>query len=163
MRSSPCSAPVGWAESIARDPRLGRDVAVTVLPAAFSADSDRLRRFEQEARAAAAITHPNILAVYDIGVENGAPMPRTTSGQSGRRTAVVSSSRRTARDIMTVNGAGTTLEVGAVRSLTGVRLAQGTGYDVTADGQRVLLATAGEQTTRSPITVVLNWQAALNK
>jgi len=63
-----------------------------------------------------------------------------------------------------VNGAGTTLEVGPVRSLPGVRLlARRTAYDVTADGQRVLLVTAGEQTTRSPITVVLNWQAALNK
>jgi serine/threonine protein kinase len=42
----------------ARDPRLGRDVAIKVLPAAFSADPDRLRRFEQEARAAAALNHP---------------------------------------------------------------------------------------------------------
>jgi serine/threonine protein kinase len=57
----------------ARDPRLGRDVAIKVLPAAFSADPDRLRRFEQEARAAAALNHPNILAVYDIGTHNGAP------------------------------------------------------------------------------------------
>ena len=57
----------------ARDPRLGRDVAIKVLPAAFSADSDRLRRFEQEARAAAALNHPNILAVYDIGTHDGAP------------------------------------------------------------------------------------------
>jgi serine/threonine protein kinase len=51
----------------ARDPRLGRDVAIKVLPAAFSADPERLNRFEQEARAAAALNHPNILAVYDIG------------------------------------------------------------------------------------------------
>ena len=50
----------------ARDPRLGRDVAIKVLPAAFSADPERLSRFEQEARAAAALNHPNILAVYDI-------------------------------------------------------------------------------------------------
>ena len=57
----------------ARDPRLGRDVAVKVLPADFSADPDRLRRFEQEARAAAALNHPNILAVYDIGQHDGAP------------------------------------------------------------------------------------------
>src|SRR3954469_6361109 len=51
----------------ARDPRLGRDVAVKVLPASFSADPDRLRRFEQEARAAGILNHPNITAVYDIG------------------------------------------------------------------------------------------------
>src|SRR5688572_23292788 len=57
----------------ARDPRLGRDVAIKVLPTAFSADADRLRRFEQEARAAAALNHPNILAVHDIGTETGAP------------------------------------------------------------------------------------------
>src|SRR5262249_14486534 len=57
----------------ARDPRLGRDVAVKVLPAAVSADADWLRRFEQEARAAAALNHPNILAVYDIGSQDGSP------------------------------------------------------------------------------------------
>ena len=57
----------------ARDPRLGRDVAIKVLPAAFSADPERLDRFEQEARAAAALNHPNILAVYDIGQHNGSP------------------------------------------------------------------------------------------
>ncbi|MCA1560941.1 MAG: serine/threonine protein kinase, partial [Acidobacteria bacterium] len=57
----------------AHDPRLGRDVAIKVLPAVFSADSDRLRRFEQEARAAAALNHPNILAVYDVGTHDGAP------------------------------------------------------------------------------------------
>ena len=55
----------------ARDPRLEREVAVKVLPAGFSADPDRLRRFEQEARAAAALNHPHILAVYDIGTEGG--------------------------------------------------------------------------------------------
>ena len=51
----------------ARDPRLGRSVAIKVLPTTFSADPERLARFEQEARAAAALNHPNILAVYDIG------------------------------------------------------------------------------------------------
>ncbi len=51
----------------ARDMRLGRDVAVKVLPASFAADPERLRRFEQEARAVASLSHPNILAVHDIG------------------------------------------------------------------------------------------------
>src|SRR6266849_454456 len=57
----------------ARDTRLGRDVAIKLLPPAFSRDQDRLRRFEQEARAAAALNHPNILAVYDIGNSEGIP------------------------------------------------------------------------------------------
>ena len=55
----------------ARDPRLGRDVAIKILPAAVSSDPERLARFEQEARAAAALNHPNILAVYDIGSVDG--------------------------------------------------------------------------------------------
>jgi serine/threonine protein kinase/dipeptidyl aminopeptidase/acylaminoacyl peptidase len=57
----------------ARDPRLGREVAIKVLPASFSSDADRLRRFEQEARAAGLLNHPNITAVYDIGSRDGAP------------------------------------------------------------------------------------------
>jgi serine/threonine protein kinase len=57
----------------ARDTRLGREVAVKVLPASFAADPERLRRFEQEARATAALNHPNLLAIFDIGNLNGAP------------------------------------------------------------------------------------------
>ena len=57
----------------AHDPRLNRDVAIKILPAAFLADADRHARFEQEARAAAALNHPNILAVFDIGQHDGAP------------------------------------------------------------------------------------------
>jgi hypothetical protein len=57
----------------ARDTRLKREVAIKVLPAAFSLDGDRLRRFEQEALATAALNHPNILAVFDIGTHEGAP------------------------------------------------------------------------------------------
>jgi eukaryotic-like serine/threonine-protein kinase len=57
----------------ARDKRLQRDVAVKVLPAIFSSDADRLRRFEQEARTAGALNHPNILVIYDIGTHEGAP------------------------------------------------------------------------------------------
>src|SRR5215472_5129611 len=57
----------------ARDPRLGRDVAIKILPSFLSRDPDRLRRFEQEARAAAALNHPNILAVYQMGTYEGAP------------------------------------------------------------------------------------------
>ena len=57
----------------ARDARLGREVALKVLPESFSRDAERLRRFEQEARAVAALNHPNILAIHDIGESGGAP------------------------------------------------------------------------------------------
>src|SRR5690242_9805485 len=57
----------------ARDTALGRDVAVKVLPAELAADPDRLRRFTQEAQAAAALNHPNILAIHHVGSEGGAP------------------------------------------------------------------------------------------
>jgi Tol biopolymer transport system component len=55
----------------ARDTRLGRDVALKILPESFAREADRLRRFEQEARAVAALNHPNILAVFDIGQNSG--------------------------------------------------------------------------------------------
>src|SRR5215468_10718557 len=57
----------------ARDKRLGREVAVKVLPASCSDDRERLARFEQEASAAGALNHPNILAIYDVGTHDGAP------------------------------------------------------------------------------------------
>src|SRR5882672_570528 len=57
----------------ARDEKLNRDVAIKVLPATLSQDTDRLRRFEQEAQAAGALNHPNILAVHDVGMHDGAP------------------------------------------------------------------------------------------
>src|SRR5580693_5520455 len=57
----------------ARDHSLGREVAVKVLPEELGSDPDRLHRFEQEARAAAALNHPNILAVYQLGDYDGAP------------------------------------------------------------------------------------------
>ena len=53
----------------ARDSQLGREVAIKVLPDAFSQDADRRRRFEQEARTAGGLNHPNIVAVYDVGIE----------------------------------------------------------------------------------------------
>ena len=56
----------------ARDTRLDREVAIKVLPASFANDADRLRRFEQEARATSSLNHPNILTIYDIGDHEGA-------------------------------------------------------------------------------------------
>src|SRR5215510_3778402 len=57
----------------ARDIELGRDVAVKVLPSSFSLDATRLQRFQQEACAAGALNHPNVLIVHDIGAHDGAP------------------------------------------------------------------------------------------
>jgi eukaryotic-like serine/threonine-protein kinase len=57
----------------ARDARLNRDVAIKVLPAGFARDPERLRRFQQEAQAAAALNHPNIVAVHDFGEHEGSP------------------------------------------------------------------------------------------
>jgi eukaryotic-like serine/threonine-protein kinase len=57
----------------ARDTRLGREVAIKVLPASFASDPERLRRFEQEARATGMLNHPNILAVFDVGTHQGSP------------------------------------------------------------------------------------------
>ena len=58
---------------LARDVEIGRDVAVKVLPSTFSTDADRLKRFQQEACAAGALNHPNILSIYDVGRYDGAP------------------------------------------------------------------------------------------
>jgi serine/threonine protein kinase len=75
----------------ARDSALKRDVAIKVLPSEFSRDPDRLRRFEQEAQAAAALNHPNILVVYQFGIFGDAPYlvselfeGSTMRGQLGR-------------------------------------------------------------------------------
>ena len=70
----------------ANDPRIGREVALKILPAQFSEDRDRMRRFEQEARAAGLLNHPNIVAIYDAGSENGSPylVSELLQGQSLR-------------------------------------------------------------------------------
>ena len=58
---------------LARDPKINRDVAIKVLPAAFSSDPERLRRFEQEAQAVGALNHPNILSIFDVDTHEGSP------------------------------------------------------------------------------------------
>src|ERR1700748_1047759 len=72
----------------ARDLVLKREVAIKVLPSFVLRDSDRLRRFEQEAQAAAALDHPNILAVHQFGVFQGAPylVSELLLGESLRQT-----------------------------------------------------------------------------
>src|SRR3954465_1079308 len=57
----------------AHDARLGRDVAIKILPELFARDANRLSRFSQEARAVAALNHPNILGIYDVGSQDGTP------------------------------------------------------------------------------------------
>ncbi len=58
---------------LAHDTRLNRGVAVKVLPAAFAANAERRQRFEQEARATATLNHPNVMVVFDVGVDDGVP------------------------------------------------------------------------------------------
>jgi hypothetical protein len=72
----------------AHDDSLARDVAIKVLPAEFASDSGRLRRFEQEAKAAGQLNHPNILVVYDVGSQGGAPylVTELLEGESLRQT-----------------------------------------------------------------------------
>src|SRR3989442_5107073 len=62
---------------LAEDTRLSRKVALKLLGAEFTQDPDRLRRFEQEASAASALNHPNILTVHDVGTSDGVPFITT--------------------------------------------------------------------------------------
>jgi serine/threonine protein kinase/Tol biopolymer transport system component len=70
----------------ARDEKLNRDVAIKVLPVSFADNQDRLQRFEQEAQAAGTLSHPNILAIFDLGMHEGAPyvVSELLEGQSFR-------------------------------------------------------------------------------
>ena len=101
----------------ARDERLGRDVAIKVLPAEFASDPDRLKRFEQEARAVAALNHPNILAIHDVGsvaiperdVGEGLEPSRSGASPAPPRAGAASGGQRTVDYLVTELLEGETL------------------------------------------------------
>lgn len=121
----------------ARDPHLGRDVAVKVLPAAFSADPERLSRFEQEAQAAGALNHPNILSIHDKKLM-AVPVTPAVSFEAGVHVALF-----------------------ATRVPTTGHTDDRNNYVPAADGQRFLINSLVEDGTTQPITLVLNWAAGL--
>jgi serine/threonine protein kinase len=86
--------------SRARDTRLGRDVAMKVLPASFANDPDRLQRLEQEARATSALNHPNILTVHDLCTHEGAPVRRGEAACPGEQQVISPESERPDRSIV---------------------------------------------------------------
>jgi serine/threonine protein kinase len=77
----------------ARDTRLGRNVAIKILPQTFASDPERLQRFQQEARVLSALNHPNLLAIYDVGVQDGVHYPPANS------TSIREATSRKAREV----------------------------------------------------------------
>ncbi|MGA8619128.1 MAG: protein kinase [Candidatus Sulfotelmatobacter sp.] len=93
----------------AKDTRLGRDVALKILPESFGREIDRLRRFEQEARAVAVLNHPNIQAIHDIGQHEGLPflVSELLDGESPRATldrGALPEKRRNLRNLKQLTG-----------------------------------------------------------
>jgi WD40 repeat protein len=86
----------------ARDPRLGRDVAIKVLPAEVGADTRRLSRFEREARAVASLNHPSILTVFDVGTQEGVPYVVTELLEGATLRTVLSHRLPTQRQILSL-------------------------------------------------------------
>jgi serine/threonine protein kinase len=104
---------------LARDTQLGRDVALKVLPSSYSDDKERLHRFEQEACAASALNHPNILSIFDVGAHDGSPyvVSELLEGQSLRqRTSGTALPQRKAIDyaLQIVHGLAAAHEKGIV-------------------------------------------------
>jgi serine/threonine protein kinase/tetratricopeptide (TPR) repeat protein len=83
----------------ARDTRLNRTIAIKILPRDVANDPDRLRRFEQEAQAASALNHPNILTIYDIGQENGVSFIAMEWVQGGTLRDLLAAGRLPARHL----------------------------------------------------------------
>jgi serine/threonine protein kinase len=105
----------------ARDTRLGRDVAVKVLPASYSDDKQRLQRFEQEACAAGALNHPNILVIHHIDTHEGAPyVSELLEGKTLREQLTgVAAAQRTAINyaLQIANGLAAAHDKGIIRDL----------------------------------------------
>ena len=90
--------PAAWARCIGRaTPSSNRDVAIKVLPAAFASDPDRLARFEREAQAVAALSHPNILAIHDFGTAGRHAVTPSWSCSRAKRFATAPDRRRRCR------------------------------------------------------------------
>lgn len=111
----------------ARDPKLGRDVAIKVLPASLSQNEDGLRRFKQDAQAGGALNHPNVLVIYHIGTHEGAPyiVSELLEGETLRERMAGDAPQRKGIDY-------------------GLQIAKGFAaafheYHVTPDGQRFLI------------------------
>jgi len=136
----------------ARDERLRRDVAIKVLPYSFANDADRLRRFEQEARATSALNHPNILTVHDIGTQDGAPfiVAELLEGEE-LRAQLKSGAMSVHKALEYAQQISRTLGVSNIP------------FDVTADGQRFLINAVVETEPKAPLTVVVNWAAGVKR
>ena len=100
----------------ARDPRIGREVAVKVLPRSFAEDEDRLRRFTQEARAAGTLNHPNLLTIYDLGTANGTPyiVSELLEGETLRQRLPVSQRKAVDYALQIATGAAAAHERGII-------------------------------------------------
>ena len=121
-----------------RDTKLGRDVAIKILPDAFAADLDRIARFEREAQLLAALNHPHIAAIYGLEESNAIRF-------------LVLDTRRALPDKAGHRGEHHWWDTRSRPQ-----------YAVSPDG-RFLMNVNVDEGTASPITIVMNWDAALRK
>ena len=147
----------------AHDTKLDRDVAIKVLPERFSRDSERLARFQREAKLLAALNHPNIAAIYGLEQSGSTHylVMELVPGQTLRE-RVAGGRAIPVEEALTIAN----FEVGAVKPLfqtTALNFGGRWPYDVSADGQRFLINTLPEQAGSAPITVVVNWMAGMRK